>query len=232
MLNCVRRVMHVMADVPAVIGYDVFNEPMGSVGALVGGALERRSLAGVLRRVRARARRARSDAAAVRRAVAVRGVRRAGAVAADGRANLVFAPHLYDATAILAGRYVPACRCFRRASRASSAPRAGSSMPLFIGEFGVLNGVRDGARMMKTNAALLDRAFASWTVWHYNPTELDWNDEAASIVAPDGGDRPWTNALVRPYPRAIAGEPIRWDSGDTARGGSRTAPSVMRRPRS
>jgi len=49
-------------------------------------------------------------------------------------------------------------------------------------------------------------------VWHYNPTELDWNDEGASIVAPDGSDRPWTSALVRPYPRAIAGDPIRWDS--------------------
>jgi endoglycosylceramidase len=87
-------------------------------------------------------------------------------------------------------------------------------MPLFIGEFGVLNGTRGGARMMADECRLLDRAFASWTVWHYNPTELDWNDEDASIVAPGGGDRPWTPALVRPYPRALAGEPISWESGD------------------
>ncbi len=87
-------------------------------------------------------------------------------------------------------------------------------MPLFVGEFGVLNGTRGGDRMMEDQCRLLDRAFASWTVWHFNPTALDWNDEAASIVAPGGGDRPWTNALVRPYPRALAGEPIRWESGD------------------
>jgi hypothetical protein len=87
-------------------------------------------------------------------------------------------------------------------------------MPLLVGEFGVLNGVRHGARMMEDECRLLDRAFASWTVWHYNPTDLDWNDEDASIVAPGGGDRSWTGALVRPYPRALAGEPIRWESGD------------------
>lgn len=86
-------------------------------------------------------------------------------------------------------------------------------MPLFIGEFGVLNGMRGGAHMMEDESRLLDRAFASWTVWHYNPTELDWNDEAASIVAPGGSDRPWTNALVRPYPRALAGKPLDWNSG-------------------
>jgi endoglycosylceramidase len=128
--------------------------------------------------------------------------------------NLVFAPHLYDAVAIAAGRYVPALSPFPRSlARIEGAARR-LGMPLFVGEFGVLNGARRGDRMMEDQCRLFDRAFASWTVWHFNPTELDWNDEAASIVAPGGGDRAWTNALVRPYPRALAGEPIRWESGD------------------
>jgi hypothetical protein len=81
-----------------------------------------------------------------------------------------------------------------------------------IGEFGILNGIADDARMMEDQCSRLDRALASWTVWHYNPTELDWNDEDASIVDSGGGERPWTGALVRPYPRAIAGRPLAWRS--------------------
>ena len=214
MLTCMRRVMQVMAQVPSVIGYDVFNEPMGSVGALLGGALERRSLPSFYEAcVRAR------DELDPTRLLFIE----PSPFAAFGAPvrlprmsapNLVFAPHIYDASAILAGRYVPALSLFPASlGRIERAARR-LEMPLFIGEFGVLNGVRDGARMIEDECRLLDRAFAGWTVWHYNPTELDWNDEGASIVAPDGGDRPWTNALVRPYPRALAGDPIRWDSGD------------------
>jgi endoglycosylceramidase len=209
----VRRVMRVMAEVPAVIGYDVFNEPMGSIVALLGGALERRSLPAYYDAcVRAR------DELDPTRLVFVE----PSPFAAFGAPvrlprmtapNLVFAPHLYDAAAILGGRYVPALSLFPSSlARLEHAARR-LEMPLFIGEFGVLNGTRGGAHMMEDEGRLLDRAFASWTVWHYNPTELDWNDEAASIVAPGGRDRTWTNALVRPYPRALAGEPLHWKSG-------------------
>jgi endoglycosylceramidase len=214
MLACVRRVMRAMASVPAVIGYDVFNEPMGSVRALLGGALERRSLPAFYDAcVRAR------DELDPTRLVFLEPSPFAAFGAPvrlprmDGQ-NLVFAPHIYDATAILARGYVPALSLFPSSlARIEHAGRR-LAMPLFIGEFGVLNGTRDGARMIEDECRMLDRAFAGWTVWHYNPTELDWNDEAASIVAPDCSDRPWTSALVRPYPRALAGDPIKWDSGD------------------
>jgi endoglycosylceramidase len=213
MLTCVRRVMRVMAEVPAVIGYDVFNEPMGSIGALLGGALERRSLPAYYEAcVHAR------DELDPTRLLFIE----PSPLAAFGAPvrlprmqapNVVFAPHIYDASAILAGRYVPALSLFPASLTRLERSARRLEMPLFIGELGVLNGTHGGERMMEDEGRLLDRAFASWTVWHYNPTELDWNDEAASIVAPGGGDRPWTNALIRPYPRAIAGEPIRWDSG-------------------
>jgi len=96
---------------------------------------------------------------------------------------------------------------------AETAKRRG--WPLLIGEFGVLSGIVDDAAMMEDQCRRLDRACASWTVWHYNPTEQDWNDEDASIVDSGGGERPWTGALVRPYPRAIAGRPLAWRSDAT-----------------
>jgi endoglycosylceramidase len=214
MLACVRRVMQAMATVPAVVGYDLFNEPMGSVGALLGGALERRSLPAFYQAcVRAR------DEIDAARLLFIEPAPFA-AFGAPVRLphmsarNLVFAPHLYDAAAIVAARYVPALSLFPLSLRRLELAARRLDMPLLIGEFGVLNGTRGGARMIEDECRLLDRAFASWTVWHYNPTALDWNDEDASIVTPGGGDRPWTGALVRPYPRALAGDPISWKSGD------------------
>ena len=212
LLVCVRRVMRAMAGVPAVIGYDLFNEPMGDLGALLSGELERRSLPAFYDAcVRAR------DELDPSRLLFIE----PSPLAAFGAPvrlprlsaqNVVFAPHLYDAPAIVAGRYTPALSLFPFSLHRLERTARRLDMPLFIGEFGVLNGANGGAHMMEDECRLLDRAFASWTVWHYNPTNVDWNDEAASIVSPDGAERPWTGALVRPYARALAGEPIEWDS--------------------
>jgi endoglycosylceramidase len=214
MLACMGRVMRVMSEVPAVIGYDAFNEPMGTVSALLGGALERQSLPEFYDAcIRLR------DEIDPTRLLFIE----PSPFAAFGAPvrlprmsapNLVFAPHLYDAAAIVGARYVPMLSLFPLSLQRIERAARRIETPLLIGEFGVLNGVRGGARMMEDECRLLDRAFASWTVWHYNPTDIDWNDEDASIVTPSGGDRPWTGALVRPYPRALAGEPIRWESGD------------------
>jgi endoglycosylceramidase len=213
MLGCVRRVMHAMADVPAVIGYDLFNEPMGDLRALLGGALEQRSLPAFYDAcIRAR------DELDPSRLLFIE----PSPLAAFGAPvrlprvlarNIVFAPHVYDAPAILAARYMPALSLFPFSLHRLERTARRLDMPLFIGEFGVLNGTSGGAQMMEDECRLLDRAFASWAVWHYNPTDVDWNDEAASIVSPDGDERPWTGALVRPYPRALAGDPIAWESG-------------------
>jgi len=153
MLACVRRVMRVMADVPAVIGYDPFNEPMGSVGALLGGALERRSLPDFYEAcIRAR------DEIDPTRLLFIE----PSPFAAFGAPvrlprmsarNLVYAPHLYDAAAILGARYVPALSLFPRSLRHIERTAHRLAMPLFIGEFGVRNGVRRGAFFPRSSRA-------------------------------------------------------------------------------
>ncbi|MBS2029261.1 MAG: cellulase family glycosylhydrolase [Deltaproteobacteria bacterium] len=214
MLACMRRVMRAMTGSSAVLGYDVFNEPMGDLAAFLGGDLERRALPAYYEAcVRAR------DELDPTRLLFIE----PSPFAAFGAPvrlprlaarNVVFAPHLYDAPAILAGRYLRAASLFPLSLRRLEGTARRLDMPLLVGEFGVLNGAKGGGRMIEDACCLLDRAFASWAVWHYNPTDVDWNEEDASIVTPDGGDRPWTGALVRPYPRALAGEPVGWESGD------------------
>ena len=209
-LACVRAVMLAMRDVPMVIGYDLFNEPMTELSGLVGfekGPLAELYRAGI---------RLRDELDPTRlmflepTPLAAFGFPTALPVLAG--ANLVYAPHIYDAPAIVASRYLPQLSSFPFTLRSLLRERERRGEPLFLGEFGVLKGVAGEARMMEHQCRLLDRHFASWTVWHYNPSAVDWNEEDASIVEPDGSERPWTGALVRPYPRALAGTPIAWDS--------------------
>jgi endoglycosylceramidase len=211
-MQTVRKVMQRCRDRPAVIGYDLWNEPMSSLRQVATGRFERRALADFHRACIAL-----RDEIDPHRLLFIEPTPLVAfgvpsfLPALRGR-GLVFAPHVYDATAIVTGRYrrkvstfLPALTTIRK-----TADRLG--MPVLIGEFGALNGHADAEAMIEDQCRLLDKRFVSWTVWHYNPTDVDWHDEDASIVDPQGRDRSFTGRLVRPYPRAIAGTPVRWSS--------------------
>jgi endoglycosylceramidase len=211
-LDTVAHTMRALADVDAIVGYDLFNEPMAPLVEVVRGRFEREWLLDFHRAcVRLR------DAHAPGRVLFVEPTPLVafGAPTSlgelEGR-DIAYAPHLYDATALLASRFLPRLSTFPRALAAVASTSRARKWPLVIGELGVLNGVALADRMMEDQCSRLDRAFASWLVWHYNPTDVDWNAEDASIVEPGGAERPWTPALVRPFPRALAGTPVRWES--------------------
>lgn len=204
----VATTMRALAGEPAIIGYDLFNEPMGRLRDLVRGRFERDALSQFHRDCIAL-----RDREAPARLLLVEPTPLAAFGAPTALAELtgdalVYAPHLYDATAILASRFVPRLSTFPPSLARVQATASAWRRPLFVGEFGVLGGIVGAAAMIEDQCARLDRAWASWTVWHFNPTAQDWNDEDASIVLPGGDERPWTAALVRPWPRALAGTPI------------------------
>jgi endoglycosylceramidase len=211
-LACVREVMLALQDEPAVVGYDLFNEPMAGLRAVASGRFEREQLADFHRTcVQLRDQHAPGRLLLIEPTplVAFAAPTALGAIAGE---DLVYAPHLYDATAIMASRWLPRASTFPRALAGVQRTATTRGWPLLIGEFGILGGTIDDARMMEDQCSRLDRVFASWTAWHYNPSDVDWNDEDASIVDAKGGERPWTGALVRPYPRALAGTPRAWES--------------------
>jgi len=211
-LASVRETMLALRDVPAVIGYDLFNEPMADLATLATGRFEPGPLADLYRAgIRLR------DELDPARLLFLEPTPIAAFgmptfLPALGAKNLVYAPHIYDGPAIVASRYVPRLSSFPFTLQSILREQTRRREPLFVGEFGVLNGIAGEARLIEHECRLLDRHFVSWTVWHFNPTDVDWNDEDASIVEPDGSERPWLAPLVRPYPRALAGEPVRWDS--------------------
>lgn len=208
----VAHTMRMFADIDAIVGWDLFNEPMGSLLDVASGRFERELLTDFHREsIALRDREAPGRLLFVEPTplVAFGVPSRLGALVGS---DLVHAPHLYDATALLASRFMPRLSTVPPALQRIARDGQRVQWPTVIGELGVLNGIRDSDAMMEDQCARLDRDFVSWLVWQYNPSTDDWNDEDASIVEPDGSERPWTAALVRPYPRALAGTPVRWES--------------------
>ncbi len=213
-LDAVARMMSALEGAPAVVGYDLFNEPMAPLVEVLRGRFERGWLADFHRRcigVRDRNAPGRLLFVEPTPLVAFGAPTTLPPLSGD---DLVYAPHLYDATAILASRFVPRASTFPTALGRVCATARERSWPLCIGEFGILGGIAGAPALVEDQCARLDRAFASWMVWHFDPGGDDWNEEDASIVLPGGDERPWTAALVRPFPRALAGTPEFWDSAD------------------
>lgn len=211
-LLAVQHTMRTLAHVDGIIGWDLFNEPMGSMLDVATGRFEREALSEFHRAsIELRDRESPGRLLLVEPTPLVAFGAPSRLAPITGR-DLVYAPHLYDATALLASRFLPTLSTVPQTLRQITRDGDALQWPTVIGELGVLNGVRDADVMMEDQCSRLDRDFCSWLVWHYNPSAQDWNAEDASIVEPDGSDRPWTAALVRPYPRALAGTPVRWES--------------------
>lgn len=109
--------------------------------------------------------------------------------------------------------------------------------PTLIGEWGVPMDLDDGAayasgdfspqeRALDAYADAMDEHLLSWTLWNLTPDNTNahgdgWNGEDLSIYSPDQRTSPddpdsggrGLAGVVRPYARAVAGEPLlqRWD---------------------
>lgn len=201
------------ADVPGVLGYDLMNEPMGAPAAVYFGRFERKTLAAFYRKATAAVRGADPERLVFVEPEPLVGLGHPCFLPAFDEPGLVYAPHLYDAVAILTRKFrgPVSTAPFTAGGIAAKARRLG--MPVLIGEFGVLNGLAGGRAMLASQVERFDAGFFSWAAWHFNPSTVDWNDEDASLVTPDGKEREFVAPLIRPYARAVAGRPysIHWD---------------------
>ncbi len=114
--------------------------------------------------------------------------------------GLVFAPHYYQIGVGNGGFVAEELRKW-----AALATRFGT--PLLLGEFGVASDDSAGAIYMRAHFDALDTLQASGTEWEYSVTAEVWNAEHLSLVDAQGHELPAAAAIVRPYPRAVAGEP-------------------------
>lgn len=212
-LGALTRVAQRLAGDERVFGYEVFNEPWQGRFDLPSGEFERKVLAPFYERAAACVREVDPDAVVV--------VEPAPFIASifntqsrlpilEG-GNMVYAPHHYAAGALLGNEpHVPTAvrNVFRQlAMVAEKAAELG--MPALLGEFGTHPRQPDAIELLHGYYDALDRHLMGGLIWTYAPRDHLWNDEGMSLVDEGLGERQVVEAVVRPYPRAIAGVPQR-----------------------
>ncbi len=127
--------------------------------------------------------------------------------------HFVYAPHYYDAIAVSTMHYYTnnpfTDFVFQRMPRKAREWNA----PLFVGEFGAFAETTNVEQYMDHQYELLDENLASAAQWNYTPAwtrekKDGWNAEDYSIVDNLGHTR--RNFKARPYPRRVAGLPLKF----------------------
>jgi endoglycosylceramidase len=207
-LEMVYRVAAGFASVPGVIGYDLLNEPWGD---------ERSQIAPLYR----------DESRAILEAHPSAILLVEGHIATNCgfRTRLprpefdqaVYAPHYYCPITYAIGRWHGARLGLSRAFWAMAETARDWQTPLFIGEFGIGAQIIGAGEYVRTFYDRLDAALASGAQWNYTPrwnaeTKDGWNGEDFSILDPVGAPRATLDP--RPYPRATAGVPLRFEYED------------------
>jgi endoglycosylceramidase len=198
-LAMVARVAAALANKPAVVGYDLLNEPGGDERTQIGPLYE--------------------DAARAIRAVhatAMLFVSPANITSAGNATNLsrpsfdnfAYAPHYYDPTLVLFHGWQGSDESIPFGYMSGTARDWG--VPLFVGEWGAPPSTDQVAGYLDAIGTQLDLALASAAQWAYTPgwtpAQKDgWNTEDFSIVADSGAVR--ANFVARPFARRVAGTP-------------------------
>ncbi|NOY91909.1 MAG: glycoside hydrolase family 5 protein [Deltaproteobacteria bacterium] len=126
----------------------------------------------------------------------------------EGEARLVMAPHLYSIGLEATGAYGPGDSTVPdwEARRGLESGAAGT--PVVLGEWGLDWSTTDADRFGEDVVSMADRLMAGWAYWSYDPGSWGFWDPATQTET--GG----VAHLVRPYPRRVAGEPLAfsWDA--------------------
>jgi endoglycosylceramidase len=204
-LEVLKRIAHYFKQFPAVIGYDMLNEPWGQEITQIGPLYEDSA-----RVIRA------EDPSAVLfvepEVFVALGWNRT-MLTKPAFDNFAYAPHDYDAFALGLnvwldlGLFVDTNLWFIR----NVANRW--NVPVYIGEFGVAGGGGLLLRaLLKHYYGLFDHHFVSSAQWDYSPlwnpqTKDGWSYEDMSIV--DNNGMPRRNLVIRPYASAVSGVPTK-----------------------
>lgn len=146
-----------------------------------------------------------------------------------GNPRLVYAPHLYSVTLEATGRYdAESDRTIELWEEQRKEDLERQPMPIVLGEWGLTYGTENAEAFVNELAELSERMLLSWAHWSWDPGgPTSWALYDREAKAPN----PLFHAVERPYPRATAGEPIslsfdeerrtleyRWRARDGAKG--------------
>lgn len=200
-----------LAKEPAIVGFDPMNEPFWGtfgVGDFEGSVLEPFYLR-VIDAVRGQA-----PWIAYTEPASSRNLGFASHLQPFGRADIVYAPHLYDPSAELNGTFDTTHRdsLLRTATELRGEADA-IGAPLWIGEYG---GIADSTYIGAYMDAAYDGAAADLAGSMY--WSMDKDDGGYSILDSAGAPKQaLIDAIARPYPSRIAGQLTAWSYDDATR---------------
>lgn len=199
-----KHVAERLADQPAVIGFDILNEPSwGSYGVA---SFERDRLQPFYEDTIAEVRTVAPHWVAFVEPANSRNLGFATSLQPFAARDVVYAPHLYDVMAEQTGGFDPAKAegLYDDALDLAGEARA-LGTGLWIGEYGGLGADPQIGSYLHTDYQAISAVAAGSTIWAYD------KGGGYSLLAADGSEVPAiVDALVRPAPSRIAGTPHGW----------------------
>lgn len=206
-----RRVAAKLADHPAVVGFDPMNEPFW--GSTPSSTFEAEVLSVFYAEVAAGVRAEAPHWVAFLEPSAAKNLGFALALPPFSIENAVYAPHAYDPSAEQGEGFDPSAHAAlvgRIEGLALEATELGA--PLWIGEYG---GNADHAGISEYMDAIYvgsGRAAAGSMYWAYD------RDDSYGLLRPDGSEKTvLLDAVVRPFPMRVAGQPLEYAYDGAAR---------------
>jgi endoglycosylceramidase len=227
-----RHVAERLADSPAIIGFDPINEP--SWGSYAVATFERDRLQPFYELVIGQVREAAPDWIAFAEPSNSRALGFATSLVPFKAKDVVYSPHLYDVDAERTGMFDPANAQVLSDmvhELSSEAQRLGT--PMWIGEYGGQAADPQIAAYMQSDYNAAASVGAGTMAWAYD------EGSGYALLDADGNEVPsLVDAIVKPYPAAVAGTLESWSYDvvtrtldvDWTRDPSITAPTVIMAP--
>jgi len=188
-----------VSTIPGVIGFEPFNEP--AAGSATLSTFEATTLTSFYSSIATHMNQKAPNALVFFDGTELDGVSVSTSLGKPQGTNLVFAPHFY-----------PIGDMTEQAVESGLSVWAGLgktwNVPVIVGEFGASNQSDTTLPYIQSIFNGLDALGLSGTEWEYSQSVDIWNSETDTIVAPDGGEYPVAQAVIRPYARAVAGTDI------------------------
>lgn len=200
-------------DRPGVIGFEPFNEP--APGTADSDQWEATTLTSFYTALGARIRQAAPTSLVFVDAPGVSSVIVATNQARPEGEGFVFAPHYYQPSAL--SDLTPDPKSVRSALQRWANVGKKWDVPVLLGEFGATNSTPNGAAYLTAHFDALDLLGMSGTQWEYSTSTELWNGEDLSLARSDGEETSLAAAIIRPFPRAVAGNDVVFSYESTSR---------------